>query len=742
MTGGAKGQDGKLNNEVYNQSACGLKYIHKATRVAARVDDWVYNTPIPTPVTISITEFPSTCFDVQKAYVWWVISDFYEQELNPKLTITTPDNKTYTVNAVQTGRDVNKGYFEDFTRGFRADVTPYITGNGQYKIDVSSEDNETDGITLMVIYKDYKASPMFEGHIVLQDGLHTVCQASTVLRETLNNVNACNNSTSAQAFMIISDLQYQYNIYNDYDTIETARINANGTWFTIPRKFWNSEVMNTTITKGQANCKFLIDETWHKWQECYSWQMMGLYYRTEPCQVCPEQLPVKAVKPDFLICHGDKIMLEATGGDSYEWTSIPPGFVSTQTKPVVAPQSDIKYVVKGIRGDNCIYGYDTIDVKLYPAILTNFDKIVEVCKNNSASIGGEASGGRAPFSYSWSPSVYLSADDVAMPVVTPLKDTSYILTITDANGCKKYDTVKVRIKNYKNVKINSTGKTEFCPCDSTLLTAEDGFNSYLWSTGDTTKSIWVRKTGKYTVEAVNGNGCKGLSDTVAITVYNSNAVVAIPASSAEPGKKVSLPLILKSAEHLDKCNYKDYYCVVSFDMTIMVPDGNYPYSEIINGRRFVGFTGKIGSSDTIGTLNCIATLGCTETSGLVVETFRWVDCPEETGTGDTTSFTLDSLCKKNNQTRLVYATAAYMKLAPNPARDDVKLDYRLSKSGYTKIRVMDLLGRDILTLKEDMMVKGDYSETYSLDALSNGQYMIIMTTPNDGTIMKMLEVNR
>ncbi len=501
----AFGQDGKLVNHLYKESACGLKFIQKSTRVSDRRSEWTYKPLIPTPVTLEITEFPATCFDVQKAFVWWVISDEGEQLEDPKVTITTPDNKTYTVNAVQTGIDRSKGYMEQATRGFRADVSPYITGNGRYKIDVNSDDKETDGITLLVIYKDYKASPMFEGHIVLQDGFNTECGNN--MSEVLSNFTACDNSTSAKAIFIISDLQWLYKLYNWYDTLRTVDVMVNNKKHPIGRNFWNTEFLNTNVTQGQSFMQFQILEKNNVEADCYSWIMLGLYYTTVPCRVCPETLPVYAAKKEFTICPGDQIMLEATGGDSYEWSSIPAGFTSKQTKPVVSPKSNIKYVAKGIRGDNCIFGFDTISVNVLPAITVNMKRNIEICKGESDTIGGTAAGGRPPYSYSWSPSAGLTASDMARPVASPGNDTRYIVTITDANGCRKLDTVNVKILSAKNTKITTKGERSFCPCDSTLLESESGFDSYLWSTGETTKSIWVKETGKYYVAALNGNGC-------------------------------------------------------------------------------------------------------------------------------------------------------------------------------------------------------------------------------------------
>lgn len=55
--------------------------------------------------------------------------------------------------------------------------------------------------------------------------------------------------------------------------------------------------------------------------------------------------------------------------------------------------------------------------------------------------------------------------------------------------------------------ISITGDTLLCPGDSVELTAAAGFASYMWSTGDTTMSIWVNAVGTYEVEGTDSGGC-------------------------------------------------------------------------------------------------------------------------------------------------------------------------------------------------------------------------------------------
>lgn len=68
-----------------------------------------------------------------------------------------------------------------------------------------------------------------------------------------------------------------------------------------------------------------------------------------------------------------------------------------------------------------------------------------ICPGDSVKLSGSASGGTPPYSYSWSPSTGLSGADVAQPMASPTQTTTYTLTVTDAEGKKGSDTVKVSV---------------------------------------------------------------------------------------------------------------------------------------------------------------------------------------------------------------------------------------------------------------------------------------------------------
>lgn len=63
-----------------------------------------------------------------------------------------------------------------------------------------------------------------------------------------------------------------------------------------------------------------------------------------------------------------------------------------------------------------------------------------------------------------------------------------------------------------------------CDGDSVELELTEEYMSYEWSTGSESNSMWVEAPGAYAVEVIDGNGCRGRSDTVVVWVHENPLV--------------------------------------------------------------------------------------------------------------------------------------------------------------------------------------------------------------------------
>ncbi|MDX2135436.1 MAG: gliding motility-associated C-terminal domain-containing protein [Saprospiraceae bacterium] len=112
--------------------------------------------------------------------------------------------------------------------------------------------------------------------------------------------------------------------------------------------------------------------------------------------------------------------------------------------------------------------------------------------------------------------------------ITVTTSGNYLVTVTGANGCTGADVFFADIPAAPVVAI--TGDNQFCEGSGGDIQATPGFNSYVWSTGQTGQGITVNNGGTYAVTATDGFGCTA-TDDFPVTEFPAPApVVAGPAS--------------------------------------------------------------------------------------------------------------------------------------------------------------------------------------------------------------------
>lgn len=84
-------------------------------------------------------------------------------------------------------------------------------------------------------------------------------------------------------------------------------------------------------------------------------------------------------------------------------------------------------------------------------------------------------------------------------------DGNYQVRISKDTECQVSLPLYVSSSSDNNLTIN--GPRGICPGDNAMLSSTAGFDSYLWSTGDSTESITVSDGGVYSLTVSDGNGC-------------------------------------------------------------------------------------------------------------------------------------------------------------------------------------------------------------------------------------------
>ncbi|PWU11447.1 MAG: hypothetical protein C5B50_23310 [Verrucomicrobia bacterium] len=137
------------------------------------------------------------------------------------------------------------------------------------------------------------------------------------------------------------------------------------------------------------------------------------------------------------ICPGGSAVLTATtsaSSPSYLWS---PGGATTASIPV-SPSSTTTYTCTVTDGTTTCANSGSGMVTVYAAPAASAGPNESACSGSGVSIGGSptASGGTAPYTYSWTPTTGLSDATAANPTATITSTTTYTVVVTDNNSCK------------------------------------------------------------------------------------------------------------------------------------------------------------------------------------------------------------------------------------------------------------------------------------------------------------------
>jgi len=264
---------------------------------------------------------------------------------------------------------------------------------------------------------------------------------------------------------------------------------------------------------------------------------------SEPINISaiPED-PIVLLHSNSPVCNGSDVHLTCsisggTGPYSFNWSG-PNGFVSTAQNPVLTGVSHVQngtYILTVTDANGCFGSAQTmVIVNSNPVVLATSNG--PVCTGTNVQLMGLVSGGTTPYYFNWTgPNGFNSS--VQNPVLTganPVQNGTYILTVTDANGCVGSAQTMVAVS--PNPVVVATSNAPVCIGSDVQLTGSvDGGTapySFNWSGPNGFVSsaqnpflngVSHVQNGTYILTVTDANGCVGSSQTM-VTV-NSNPVV-------------------------------------------------------------------------------------------------------------------------------------------------------------------------------------------------------------------------
>jgi hypothetical protein len=214
--------------------------------------------------------------------------------------------------------------------------------------------------------------------------------------------------------------------------------------------------------------------------------------------------------------------MSVTGGNApytFSWT---PAGGSTATGTGLSAGT---YTCIVTDANGCIAA-QSVTIAAPPPISLNMSNPLTICSGQNANVSTTASGGTPGYTYLWS-----NGATTASFTDNPASNTTYSVTVTDANGCTSAGTVTITVNPVPNPSI--TGSTLLCVGSGPVTLTGSGGNSYSWSPGGaTTSAISVNpvSTTTYTLIASNGTCTASATHIVTVSTPPSDNVISTPSS--------------------------------------------------------------------------------------------------------------------------------------------------------------------------------------------------------------------
>ncbi|MDT8323246.1 MAG: VWA domain-containing protein [Bacteroidota bacterium] len=346
---------------------------------------------------------------------------------------------------------------------------------------------------------------------------------------------------------------------------------------------------------------------------------------------------------------------------------------------------------------------------------------------------------------------------ISHPVTRKEKQYTVSVTVHSANADSTHCSVAVTIPaveiNPFPFTLTAEGPTELCAGDSVTLVAGDGYLSYAWNTGDSTRRIVTGEDGAYFCSVKDSAGYTGLSDTVDVIVHPlpdptvtalgsriicSNESVWLVASPGYRKYAWNTGDTTQRIEVRDAGGYRvtvtdEFGCRASSDtLTVEVlPAPPKPvltrsgddltstpaatYRWLRNGILMMGDTSRVLHVTETGRYAVVITAenGCRATSDEILVT------------------TLDAFPP-------AVPAAFHMEAWPDPVKDILHCALSGPPGRHVRVMLSDVLGRTTV-LYEGNISSGELQLSVSMQNRTSGPFFLLLITPDNISSRKLMK---
>lgn len=390
------------------------------------------------------------------AYQWSNIAT------TPSINVSQPGNYGLTVTDINGCVNNSAVDVEELT-----ELTPAVTGN----LNFCEGDN-----TLLDAGTGYTSYLWSDGSA----GSQLMVSASGTYTVMVSNADGCSGETSVT---VVEQALPVVNITgaNSFCAGATAQLDAGAGFSTYQ---WTGGTATQMLTVSNAgNYSVTVTDA----NGCANSTMFN---------IAQTPLPTPAISGDPGFCPGQSATFAANAGyQTYLWnTSDNTASISTNTA------GNFSVTVTDAQG--CM-GNTSVQIEAYATTVPVISGALNYCPGIGTSLS--ASGGFS--TYAWTGGAASQSININQP-------GDYMVVATDGNGCQT--TATATVTEFIVVAPAISGTAEFCAGANTLVTAQSGYASYLWSEGTMSDALQVTSGGNYTVTATDLNGCLSTA-SIAVT---------------------------------------------------------------------------------------------------------------------------------------------------------------------------------------------------------------------------------
>ncbi|MGB0931592.1 MAG: hypothetical protein ACPGVB_12485, partial [Chitinophagales bacterium] len=212
-------------------------------------------------------------------------------------------------------------------------------------------------------------------------------------------------------------------------------------------------------------------------------------------------LPTAIIEANFQNC-GTAILTANDGFTTYTWST------GASTQSIFAGTTQ-NYIVTVTNAGGCT-ATDAMFIETAVQPLPTISGDLLICANETTLLTVNSNFG----TYKWS--------NGSTTQTIPAIAGTYTVTVSNGTDCTNSASVEVSANAAPIPTINGT--LTYCENDNTVLDAGSGFNSYVWSSGESSQTI-IAIAGDYTVTVSNTSNCTG-TNSVAVS-ENASAMPTI-----------------------------------------------------------------------------------------------------------------------------------------------------------------------------------------------------------------------